>query len=159
MENLEPKKKQLKAYNIIRETKIANFAKLANMLIFLFGIPEAFQKHIKKEREGKIVEMEFPSLQGGLTITLTSDKSKFNARWYSDLRPDLKPANISATIVINVKRKNVAKFVGKLIHKKSTILSLISLAPQLITRKIKIKGSFSTALAFTRIMMLGKGNI
>lgn len=151
--------REQRALDMIRETKIANFAKLANMLIPLFGIPEAFKKYVKPEQEGLDVEMEFPTLQGGLIFTLTREKNKFNARWYSDLRPELRPPNIVATIVLKIKREKLATFVGRFIHKKSNALGFLSLVPKLITRKIKFRGSISASLALARIIMLGKGNI
>lgn len=141
-----------RAFNLLKETKIANFAKLANMLIDLFGIPEAFKKYVKPKYEGKIVEMHFPAINNSLIVALTRDKDKFNARFG-------KPENPIASIIINVDREKAAILVGKIIKQKSNIFGLLSLVPKILTRKIKIKGSLMAALALARIMMIGKNSV
>ena len=141
-----------KASEMMREAKIANFAKLAEMLIELFGIPEAFEKYIKPEREGQEIELEFPAIQGSITAVLTRDKEKFHARYG-------KPSNPVATLVINVKREKAALLLGNLISKKSNLFGILSLVPKLISRKIKIKGSIGAALSLARILMIGKHEV
>ena len=141
-----------KAIEMIREAKIANFAKLAKMLIELFGIPEAFKKYVKPEREGQEIELEFPSIQGSITVVLTRDKEKFYSRYG-------KPFNPVATLVINVKREKAALLLGHLISKKNNIFGILSLVPKLISRKIKIKGSIGAVLSLARILMIGKHKV
>lgn len=137
---------------MVKDTKIANFAKLANMLIDLFGLPESFQKYVSPEREGQIVEMEFPAIQNSLIFTLTREKKNFHVNWG-------KPKDPVAKIVINVPRDKAAIAVGKIIKQKSNIFGLLSLIPKLMTRKIKIEGSLIAALAVARIMMVGKHKV
>ena len=149
---IELNERRNKASELIRETKIANFAKLANMLIDLFGIPEAFKKYVKPKREGQQVEMVFKAIQDSLIITLTQDKNKFHALYG-------KANNPVAFIVFNVKREKLAIEVGKLIRLKSNIFGLISLVPKLLTRKLIIKGSLFGAIAAARIMMIGKNDV
>lgn len=141
-----------KAIEMIREAKIANFAKLAKMLIELFGIPEAFKKYVKPEREGQEIELEFPSIQGSITVVLTRDKEKFYSRYG-------KPSDPVATLVINVKREKAALLLGHLISKKNNIFGILSLVPKLILRKIKIKGSIGAVFSLARILMIGKHNV
>ena len=149
---IELNERREKAFELVRETKIANFAKLANMLIDLFGIPEAFKKFVKPKREGQQVEMVFPAINDSLIITLTQDKNKFHALYG-------KATNPIAKIVFDVKREKLAIEVGKLIRQKSNIFGLLSLVPKLITRKLKIKGSLFGAIAAARIMMIGKHHV
>ncbi len=152
MQKLDNNSRELKAFNLVKEAKIANFAKLANMLIDLFGIPEAFQKYVKPKREGHLVEMEFPALENSLLVALTRDKNNYHASWG-------KATNPVATIVINVDREKAAVLVGNIIRQKSNIFGLLYLVPKILTRKIKIKGSLFAALAFARTMMLGKHTV
>ncbi|MHA1148002.1 MAG: hypothetical protein ACTSR8_07120 [Promethearchaeota archaeon] len=149
IQDIKLKDRDFKATELVKETKIANFAKLANMLIDLFGIQEAFQKYVKPKYIGKIVEMYFPALDSSIYIALTRDKNNFNARYG-------KPENSIASIIINVEREKAAILVGKIIRQKSNIFGLLTLVTKLITRKIKIKGSLLAALSLARIMMIGK---
>ncbi len=139
-------------FNLVREAKLANIVKLANMLIDLFGLPEAFQKYVKPKRVGHTIEMHFPSLEGSITFVLTNDKEKYQAQVG-------KPNDPVAIIIIKEKREKVAKALGKLIRKKSNIFGIISLAPKIIARKIIIKKSLFAALSLCRIMMIGKNPI
>jgi len=141
-----------RALNLIKETRIANVAKLANMLIDLFGMPEAFKKYIKPKREGKIVELEFPTLGDSVYVSLTRDKDKFHAIHG-------KPAHRDAAIIINVNRAKTGLVLGKLIRQKSNVFGILSLVPNIIRRKIKIKGSLWTALSLARTMMIGKNDV
>ena len=141
-----------KALNLVRETRVANIAKLANMLIDLFGMPEAFEKNVKPKREGKIVELEFPALKGSVYVSLTRDKDKFHAIHG-------KPPKRDAAIIINVDRAKTGVVLGKLIRQKSNIFGLLSLLPNILRRKMKIKGSLWTALTLARIMMIGKNDV
>ena len=138
-----------RAFELIRQTRLANIAKLANMLIDLFGIPEAFEKYVKPKREGQIVELEFPALDGSVYIPLTRDKNKFKATYG-------KPPDSKASLIFAGEGEKMGIVLGKLIRGKSNIFGLLSLVPKLITRKIKIKGSFFTAIALARVMMIGK---
>ena len=152
IQDIKLKDRNIKADELVVETKMANFAKLANMLIDLFGIPEAFQKYVKPKHEGKIVEMFFPAFDSSLFLALTREKNNYNARYG-------KPKDPVASIVINVKREKAAIMVGKIIRQKSNIFGLATLVPKLLTRKIKIKGSLMAALALARIMMIGKHTV
>jgi len=152
MSQLNKKKKldgDQRAFDIIRETKLANIAKLANMLIDLFGIPEAFEKYVKPKREGHIVELQFPDLDGTVYIPLTRDKNKFTAIYGN-------PPSSKASIIVNVDRDKIGLVLGKLIRGKSNIFGLLGLVPNILRRRMKIKGSLFTALSLARVMMIGK---
>ena len=51
-------KKNLRAINLLKETKLLNIARLAKMLVDLFGLDKQFQK--MEKHEGKEVKLYFP---------------------------------------------------------------------------------------------------
>ncbi len=136
-----------RAKQLIEETKLLNLARMANILIDLFGQEEAFKR--VGEREGQEIEMAFPSLGGSFRFTLTSDRQKFNCRVG-------KPKSPKAIIIINVKKDNVIKTIGGIIKLPDSVVGLLRIVPKYLTRKIKIKGSLITAIKLCRCMMIGK---
>lgn len=145
--------RDIRAERLIKETRLANFAKMANMLIDLFGLEEAFQKYVDDEKEGEEIEMQFPILEGSLKFVLTREKENFEVRVEEVNNP-------AAIIVINAKEKKEATdIVSKIIRSKSNIFGLAKIVPKIITGKIKIKGSISSVLTLCRLMMVGKNDI
>ncbi|MGV9171188.1 MAG: hypothetical protein ACOC44_03315 [Promethearchaeia archaeon] len=137
----------------MRETRLANFAKMANMLIDLFGLENAFKKYVSEKKEGEEIEMQFPALQGSLKFVLTRKMKNFEVRVE-------KAENPAAIIIINVEDKYKATdIVSKIIRSKSNIFGLLKIVPKILTGKIKIKGSLLSVLTLCRIMMVGKNEI
>ena len=141
-----------RARQLVTDTKLANFAKMANMLIDLFGLEDAFEKYVKLERVGQVVEMEFPSLGGSLKFVLTRDKSEFEARVEECVDPEAK-------ILIKVPREDATRVAGKIIRSKSNIFGLLKIIPMILTGKVWIKGSWMAALSLCRVLMVGKNDI
>ncbi len=146
------KEREIRANELVTEAKLANFAFLANMLLDLFGLDVAFQKYVKPKREGQIVEMHFPTLNGSITFILTRDRKEFQAQVK-------KPENPVAKVIINVKREKTTLLAGKIIRLKSNIFGLMRIFPHILTRKLKIKGSWAAAIALCRVLMVGKNQI
>jgi hypothetical protein len=136
-----------RAKNLLKETKLLQIVKSANMLTDLFGFDAAFQR-IKPKREGKQIEMYLRALEGSLTFTLASNKANFKCNIGQ-------PINPVAKIIINVKEDKILKTVSKIIVLKDSLFGLMKLAPLLITRKIKVKGSLIAALLLCRCLMIG----
>ena len=78
LENSKISNRDIRAENLIRETKLLNIARLAKMLVDLFGMDESFQKIGK--REGQEVELYLRDLDGYLTFMLTSTRQNFDCR-------------------------------------------------------------------------------
>ncbi len=113
----------LKALNLVDEAKLLNFAKMANVLIELFGLDDPFRKIGK--REGQEVEMKFPALNGSLNFILVSDRSKFESRFGTSKNP-------TATILINVKREDAIKLVSSIITLRSNLFGILRIVPKLL---------------------------
>jgi hypothetical protein len=140
-----------RARDLLKETKVLQVVKSANMLIDLFGIDKAF-KRIKPERVGQQIEMNFPAFNNSITFTLASKKEDFNCIFG-------KPENPEATIIFNVKPDKTLKAISGILKLKDNLFGLMKILPKLITRKIKIKGSLAAALLLCRMMMIGKHEI
>lgn len=138
----------LKAEELIKETKILQIARSAGIIIDIFGFEKAF-KRIKPKMEGKQVELYFPSLGGSLTLTLVSKIEDFQAK-------HVKPDNPAATIIFNVKEEKVLKTISELLVLKDNVFGIMKIVPKLMTRRLKIKGSFKAAILLARILMIGK---
>jgi len=146
--DLDTREKRAKA--LLKETRILNIARLANMLVDLFGLEEAFENVGK--RAGQEVELYIPSLDGYLTFQLVAEKKNFECRAE-------KANNPIATVILNVKREDVLKVVSNIIKSKANLFGLMKLIPKFITRKIIIKGSYLTALTLVKCLMIGKNSI
>ena len=143
-------KREQKAIKLLKETRILNIVRLANMLIDLFGLEDAFKKVGK--RAGQEVEIYIPSLDGYLTFPLVDRKKNFECRAE-------KARNPIAAVVFNVKRDNVLKVISGIIRSKANFFGFMKLMTKFITRKIKIKGSLFAALSLVRVLMIGKNDI
>lgn len=141
-----------RAYELVKHTKLANFAKMANMLISLFGLDDAFSKYVKPKRDGQEVEMKFPALEGSLKFILTRKRKNFEVRVEEVKSPE-------AIIIIDVSRDKATKIVSDIIRSKSNLFGLLKIVPKILTGKIKIKGSIGAIISLCRIMMVGKNEI
>lgn len=139
-----------KALKLLKQARILNFARLANMLVDLFGLEESFKKVGKQA--GQEVELQIPTLNGVLSFTLVSQKADFMCRAE-------KAQNPAATIILNVEKDNVIKVLSNIIKSKANIFGLMKLVPKLLLGKIKIKGSLLTVLALVRCIMIGKNEV
>ena len=139
--------RDFKAENLIRETKILNIARLAKMLVDLYGQEEAFKKVGK--HEGKEIELYLKELGGYITFVLTSKKDNFDCHAE-------KAKNPIAKIVINVKEEKILKVISNIIRSKHNLFGVIKLLKYIIPRKAKIKGSYVAALKLVRCLMIGK---
>jgi len=139
-----------KAKKLLRETKILNLAKLANMLVSLFGLEEEFKKITK--REGQEVELYIPAFEGYLNFPLVKKKDNFECRAECANDP-------VATVIINVEEDKVLKVFSEIIRSKANLSGLIKLVPKFLLRKIKIKGSLMAALSLVKCLMIGKNKI
>jgi hypothetical protein len=139
-----------KALELLKQARILNFARLANMLVDLFGLEEGFEKVGK--RVGQEVELQIPSLNGVLSFTLVSQKADFICRAEEAKQP-------AATIILKVKKDNVIKVLSNIIKSRANIFGLMKLVPKFLLGKIKVKGSLLTVLALVRCIMIGKNEV
>jgi len=142
--------RDLKAENIVKETKILTIARLAKILVDLFGSDDAFKKI--GEKAGKEIEIFFKELDGYITFILTSDRNNFNC--YIE-----KAKNPVSKVTITVREDKILQVFIKIVRSKKNIFSLIKLLKYLIPGKIKIKGSYITALKWARCIMIGNHSI
>ena len=149
-ENAKQMGRELRAENLVRETKVLNIARLAKMLVDLFGFDEPFQKVGK--RNGQEIEMYLRELDGYLTFVLTTDRKMFDCRVEKARDP-------VARVEIAVKEKYILKVLSAIIRSKNNLFGIIKLAKYIIPRKIKIKGSFGAAITLVRCLMIGKHEV
>ncbi len=143
--------RNIRAENLVRETKVLNIARLATMLVDLFGLDEPFEK-IGKDLEGQEVELYLRNLDGYITFILTSDRQKFECRAEQANKP-------LAKIIIMVKEENIIKVISNIIRSKSNIFGIIKLLKYIIPRKAIIKGSYKAAIKLVRCLMIGKNEV
>ncbi|MEJ2293351.1 MAG: hypothetical protein P8Y23_01105 [Candidatus Lokiarchaeota archaeon] len=143
--------RDLKAKTLIRETKVLNIARLATMLVDLFGIDELFE-NIGTDLENQEVELYLRELEGYITFILTSDRQKFECRAEQAKNP-------IAKIIITVKEEKIIKVISAIIRSKSNVLGIIKLLKYLIPRKAIIEGSYKAAIKLVRCLMIGKNKI
>lgn len=143
--------RDIRAENLVRETKVLNIARLAKMLVDLFGLDEPFQK-IGKELEGQEIELYLKKLDGYITFILTSDRQKFECHTE-------KANNPIARIIITVKKDKILKVISEIIRSKSNLFGLTKLLKYLIPGKAKIKGSLKAALKLVKCLMIGKNDV
>ncbi|MFO7796685.1 MAG: hypothetical protein ACQERB_09825 [Promethearchaeati archaeon] len=139
-----------RAKELLKETKVLNLAKLANMLVSLFGLEDGFKKITK--REGQEVELYIPAFEGYLNFPLVKKKDNFECRAERANDP-------VATVIINVEEDKVLKVFSEIIRSKANLSGLIKLVPKILLRKIKIKGSLMAALSLVKCLMIGKNKI
>lgn len=147
--NPEPDR-TIRAENLVRETKVLNIARLAKMLVDLFGLDEPFTKVGK--REGQEIEMYLKGLDGHITFILTNERKNFEC-------VAEKARNPVARISIHVKEDKILMVLSKIIRSKSNIFGLIKLLKYVIPGKARIKGSYVTAIKLVRCLMIGKHDV
>jgi len=150
IDNLKKTSREIRTENLVRETKVLNIARLAKMLVDLFGLDEPFKKIGKWK--GEEIEMYLVELDGYITFILTSDRQNFDCRVE-------KANNPVARIIINVKEKKILSVLSSIIRSKNNIFGLMKLLKYLIPRKIKIKGSYVAAIKLVRCLMIGKNEV
>ena len=146
----EDKDLSSKMEELVRETKVLNIARLAKMLIDLYGLDTPFSK-IKK-LEGQEIEMYLKELDGYITFVLTSERNNFDCRVEKANRP-------IARITIKTKEGNILKVLSSIIRSKANIFGLMKLLKYIIPGKIRISGSYVAVLKLSKCLMIGKNNI
>lgn len=150
IEDSELEKRELRAINLVKETKLLNIARLAKMLVDLYGLDNQFKR--LKKREGQEIELSLPSLDGYITFVLTSDRNKFDCRVE-------KAKNPISTIELKVKEEDILKVLSKIIRSKDNIFGLLKVVKLFILGKVKLKGSISAAILLVRSLMIGKNRV
>lgn len=147
IENTENMDINIRAENLIKDTKILNIARLAKMLVDLYGQDEPFKKVGKFE--GKEIELYLKELDGYITFIITSDRNNFNCIAEKAKAP-------IARIIINVKEEKILPVISSIIRSKSNVFGLAKLLKYIIPGKFKIKGSYVAAIKLVRCLMIGK---
>jgi len=140
----------LKANNLMRETKVLAIARLAKMLVDLFGIDDPFEKVGK--HNGEEIEMYFSELDGYITFTLTSERENFDCRAEKANSP-------IARLIVTVKEEKILGVISSIIRSKNNLFSLMKLLKYIIPGKAKIKGSYIAAIKLVRCLMIGKHEV
>lgn len=142
--------REIKAHNLVRETKVLNIARLAKMLVDLFGSDEPFKKIGK--REGQEIEMYLAKLNGYITFILTSERKNFDCHVERAHNPVSK-------IIIAVKEEKIISVISSIIRSKNNIFGVVKLLKYIIPGKAKIKGSYVAAIKLVRCLMIGKHEV
>jgi len=140
----------LKANNLMRETKVLTIARLAKMLVDLFGIDDPFEKVGK--HNGEEIEMYFSELDGYITFTLTSERENFDCRAEKANSP-------IARLIVTVEEEKILGVISSIIRSKNNLFSLMKLLKYIIPGKAKIKGSYIAAIKLVRCLMIGKHEV
>ena len=150
IEDLKKTSRDIKAENLVRETKVLNIARLAKMLVDLFGLDEPFKKIGK--HVGEEIEMYLVKLDGYITFMLASDRENFDCRVEKANKP-------VARIKIYVEEENILTVLSSIIRSKSNIFGLLKLLKYIIPGKIKLNGSYVAAIKLVKCLMIGKNEI
>ena len=140
----------VRANDLIRETKVLTIARLAKMLVDLFGLDEPFKKVGK--HEGQEVEMYLTELDGYITFILSSERENFDCRAEKAYNP-------IARFIITVEEEKILGMLSSIIRSKNNLFSLIKLLKYVIPGKAKIKGSYVAAIKLVRCLMIGKHDV
>jgi len=150
IENKENASIDLRAGDLIRETKVLTIARLAKMLVELFGIDDPFEKVGK--HNGQEIEMYFTDLDGYITFILTSERDNFDCRAEKANSP-------IARLIITVEEEKILDMLSSIIRSKNNLFSLMKLLKYIIPGKAKIKGSYVAAIKLVRCLMIGKHEV
>ena len=101
-----------RAEQLVKETKVLNIARLAKMLVDLFGLDEPFKKIGKFE--GQEIEMYLKELDGYITFTLTSERKNFECTAQKAISP-------IARLTITVKEEKILQVLSSIIRSKNNI--------------------------------------
>jgi len=146
IEDQEKTSIDFRADDLLRETKVLTIARLAKMLVDLFGLDEPFKKVGK--HEGQEVEMYLTELDGYITFILTSERENFDCRAEKAYNP-------IARFIITVEEDKILGMLSSIIRSKNNLFSLI----KLLKYKAKIKGSYVAAIKLVRCLMIGKHDV
>lgn len=141
---------EIKSDKLIKEAKISNIARLAKMLVDLFGSDEPF-KDVSKYNNREI-ELYLSQLDRSITFLLTNERKNFDCKLGIASDP-------IARISLNVNEDKILKVLSNIIRSKNNLWSIIKLGKYLIPRKIKIKGSYKAAIKFVRCLMIGNHKV
>jgi len=150
IEDQEKTSMDFRADDLIRETKVLTIARLAKMLVDLFGLDEPFKKIGK--HNGQEIEMYLTEIDGYITFILTSERENFDCQVKKAINP-------AARIIITVKEEKILSLISGIIRSKNNIFSLIKLLRYIIPGKIKIKKSKIAAIKLVRCLMIGKHDV
>ena len=150
IENQESTSIDFRADDLMKETKVLTIARLAKMLVDLFGLDDPFKKVGK--HEGQEIEMYFTELDGYITFILTSERENFDCRAEKANSP-------IARLIITVEEEKILSMLSSIIRSKNNIFSLIKLLKYIIPGKAKIKGSYVAAIKLVRCLMIGKHEV
>ena len=150
IENQEKTSIDFRADDLIRETKVLTIARLAKMLVDLFGLDDPFEKIGK--HEGEEIEMYFTELDGYITFILTSERGNFDCRAEKALNP-------VARLILTVEEGKILGVISSIIRSKNNLFSLIKLMKYIIPGKAKIKGSYVAVIKLVRCLMIGKHEV
>jgi len=150
IEDQEKTSLDLRADDLIRETKVLTIARLAKMLVDLFGLDEPFKKVGK--HNGQEIEMYFTELDGYITFILTSERENFDC-------VAEKANNPIARLIITVEEEKILSVISSIIRSKNNLFSLIKFLKYIIPGKAKIKGSYVAAIKLVRCLMIGKHEV
>ena len=139
-----------RADDLLRETKVLTIARLAKMLVDLFGLDAPFKKVGK--HNGQEIEMYFAELDGYITFILTSERGNFDCRAEKANSP-------VARLIITVEKEKILGVISSMIRSKNNLFSLIKLMKYIIPGKAKIKGSYVAAIKLIRCLMIGKHEV
>ena len=150
IEDQEKTSLDLRADDLIRETKVLTIARLAKMLVDLFGLDEPFKKVGK--HNGQEIEMYFTELDGYITFILSSERENFDCVAEKANSP-------IARLIITVEEEKILSVISSIIRSKNNLFSLIKLLKYIIPGKAKIKGSYVAAIKLIRCLMIGKHEV
>ncbi|MFX0140342.1 MAG: hypothetical protein ACFFDN_42270 [Candidatus Hodarchaeota archaeon] len=140
----------IRADNLVRETKALTTARLAKILVDLFGSDKPFKKI--GTRAGQEIEIYFKEWDEFITFILTSERKNFDC--YAQ-----KAKDPISKVIFRVKEENVLQVFSDIVRSKSNLFGLLKLLKYLVPRKIKIKGSYIAAIKFARCIMIGKHSV
>ena len=150
IEDQEKTSIDFRADELIRETKVLTIARLAKMLVELFGLDAPFEKVGK--HNGQEIEMYLTELDGYITFILTSERENFDCRAEKAISP-------IAKLIITVEEEKILGMLSSIIRSKNNLFSLIKLLKYIIPGKVKIKGSYVAAIKLVRRLMIGKNDV
>jgi hypothetical protein len=141
---------EIKSDKLIKEAKVSNIARLAKMLVDLFGSNEPF-KNVSKYNNREI-ELYLSQYDRSITFLLTNERKNFDCRLGGAGDP-------IARITLNVEEDKILKVLSNIIRSKNNLWSIIKLGKYLIPGKIKIKGSYKAAILLVRCLMIGNHKV
>ena len=150
IEDQEKTSIEFRANDLLRETKVLTIARLAKMLVDLFGLDDPFKKVGK--HEGQEVEMYLTELDAYITFILASERGNFDCRAEKANSP-------VARLIITVEEEKILGMLSSIIRSKNNLYSLTKLLKYIIPGKVKIKGSYVAAIKLVRCLMIGKHEV